>query len=118
MGHTSGYLAQHIAEKHGKCGRDQRGVFWEHNGTRYFFTDENARRWFAKACVNGTLESLHEHSQPLWSEFYLCDYHADSEGWDECSHHQQEWCEIDRVRKENVKNHENTLDSDIRVLKL
>jgi len=65
MGCWGGYMAQAIADKHGKCGRDHEGVFWDYEGTRYFFRDEIARRWFAKAKVEGTLDTLHQYSHPL-----------------------------------------------------
>lgn len=65
MGFVSGYLAEHIAQKHGKCGRNQNGVYWDHVGVRYYFRNEIARRWFAKAIIEGTLSTLHEYSRPI-----------------------------------------------------
>lgn len=68
MGVCSGYAAQALAEKHGKCGRNVKGEYWEHGGVRYYFRDGTARRWFAKAKVEDTLDTLHSYSQPLFQE--------------------------------------------------
>jgi len=43
-------------------------VYWDHKDVRYYFRDETARRWFAKAMVEGTVDTLHEYSQPLSTE--------------------------------------------------
>ena len=65
MGFVSGYLAEHLAQKHGKCGYDQYGVYWDFRGVRYYFRDEIGRRWYAKATVEGTLSTLHAYSHPI-----------------------------------------------------
>lgn len=65
MGWCSGYLAQAIADKHGHCGRDKEGEYWDYEGVRYYFRDGTARRWYAKATVEGTLSTLHSYSHPL-----------------------------------------------------
>jgi hypothetical protein len=68
MGHCTGYWNQFIAEREGGCGRNDKGVYWDHGGTRYYFRDETARRWYARATVDGTVGTLHEYSQPLTYE--------------------------------------------------
>jgi len=86
MGYVSGYLAEHIAQKHGVCGRDKNGVYWDYAGIRYYFRDEIARRWFAKATIEGTLADLHQYSHPLsktLSHKQVCFYCEKEVGIDE-----------------------------------
>ena len=68
MGFLSGYINQNLADKHGVCGENDKGIFWEYGIYRYYFRDRNARRWYARATVNEALKALHQNSQPISKE--------------------------------------------------
>jgi len=68
MGYLSGYINQNIADTHGKCGQDEKGVFWEYGSFRHYFKDRNALRWYARAAITETIGILHKNSLPISTE--------------------------------------------------
>lgn len=65
MGYLDGYVNNDIACKLGKCGRTESVPYWEYEGKRYYFRDGAARGWYARAVRDGTVDTLHEYSQPI-----------------------------------------------------